>query len=67
MAIYSKSVRAKRLYLLSNKKSVAAVHLYEKLGFVHDAGIMQEFGARYERCNVAMLYRQPGVAGRHPM
>lgn len=53
---------AKRLYLLSNKKSVAAVHLYEKLGFVHDAGIMQEFGARYERCNVAMRYRQPGDA-----
>ena len=57
---------AKRLYLLSNRKSAAAVHLYEKLGFVHDAGIMQEFGARYERCNVAMLYdhaawrRDPG-------
>lgn len=52
---------AKRLYLLSNRKSAAAVHLYEKLGFVHDAGIMQEFGARYERCNVAMLY-QPRYA-----
>ncbi len=45
-----------RLYLLSNTKSAAAVHLYEKLGFVHDAGIMTEFGNRYERCNVAMLY-----------
>jgi DNA-binding MarR family transcriptional regulator/N-acetylglutamate synthase-like GNAT family acetyltransferase len=55
---------AKRLYLLSNSKSAAAVHLYEKLGFAHDAGIMREFGARYERCNVAMLYRQPGIAGR---
>jgi len=49
---------AKRLYLLSNRKSAAAVHLYEKLGFAHDAGIMQEFGARYERCNVAMLYHR---------
>ena len=48
---------AKRLYLLSNTKSAAAVYLYEKLGFVHDEGIMQEFGARYERSNVAMLYR----------
>jgi N-acetylglutamate synthase-like GNAT family acetyltransferase len=47
---------AKRLYLLSNKKSAAAIHLYEKLGFVHDAGIMAEFGARYRRCDVAMLY-----------
>ncbi len=48
-----------RLYLLSNAKSAAAIHLYEKLGFVHDAGIMEEFGRRYERCNVAMLYRPP--------
>jgi N-acetylglutamate synthase-like GNAT family acetyltransferase len=45
-----------RLYLLSNAKSAAAIHLYEKLGFRHDAGIMDEFGKRYERCNVAMLY-----------
>ncbi len=49
---------AKRLYLLSNRKSAAAVHLYEKLGFAHDVGIMQEFGARYERCNVAMVYHR---------
>jgi N-acetylglutamate synthase-like GNAT family acetyltransferase len=52
---------ATRLYLLSNRKSAAAVHLYEKLGFVHDEGIMREFGARYERCNVAMLYRPPSA------
>lgn len=45
-----------RLYLLSNSKSAAAIHLYEKLGFVHDAGIMEAFGKRYARCNVAMLY-----------
>lgn len=47
---------AKRLYLLTNEKCAPAIHLYEKVGFVHDAGIMREFGARYERCNVAMLY-----------
>ncbi len=46
-----------RLYLLSNAKGAAGVHLYEKVGFVHDAGIMEEFGKRYARCNVAMLYR----------
>lgn len=46
-----------RLYLLSNSKSAAAIHLYDKLGFVHDTGVMEEFGKRYERCNVAMLYR----------
>ena len=51
---------ARRLYLLSNQKSAAAIHLYEKLGFAHDEGIMQAFGARYERCNVAMLYRGAG-------
>jgi DNA-binding MarR family transcriptional regulator/N-acetylglutamate synthase-like GNAT family acetyltransferase len=44
------------LYLLSNRKSEAAIHLYEKLGFAHDEGIMARYGARYERCNVAMLY-----------
>lgn len=48
---------AARLYLLTNRKSAAAIHLYEKLGFVHDAGIMDEFGRRYQRCDVAMLYR----------
>jgi DNA-binding MarR family transcriptional regulator/GNAT superfamily N-acetyltransferase len=45
-----------RLYLLSNSKGAAGVHLYEKLGFVHDPAIMAEFGARYQRSNVAMLY-----------
>lgn len=52
----AKAMGAQRLYLLSNAKSAAAIHLYEKAGFRHDAGIMAEFGARYERCNVAMLY-----------
>lgn len=44
------------LFLLTNKKCEAAIHLYEKLGFVHDAGIMATYGARYERCDVAMVY-----------
>jgi GNAT superfamily N-acetyltransferase len=48
-----------RLYLLSNAKGAAGVHLYEKAGFVHDAGIMAEFGGGYARTNVAMLYRGP--------
>ncbi len=54
---HAKQMGAKRLYLLSNRKSAAALHLYEKLGFRHDQGIMQEFGSRYARCNVAMLYQ----------
>ena len=45
------------LYLLTNAKCEAAIHLYEKLGFQHDAGIMAQYGARYARCDVAMRYR----------
>lgn len=48
---------AETLYLLTNKACAPAIHLYEKNGFHHDAGIMAEYGARYERCNVAMRYR----------
>ncbi len=47
---------AKTVYLLTNSKCVAAIHVYEKLGFVHDAQIMAQLGARYERCDVAMRY-----------
>lgn len=47
-----------KIYLLTNRKCEAAIHLYEKLGFVHDDEIMQKFAARYERCDVAMSYRR---------
>ncbi len=43
-----------RLYLLTNRRCAAAIHLYEKAGFVHDATVMADFGARYARCDVAM-------------
>jgi len=45
------------LFLLTNKKCEAAIHLYEKNGFVHSEEIMKEFGCAYERCNVAMHYQ----------
>jgi DNA-binding MarR family transcriptional regulator len=45
------------LYLLTNSKCAAAIHLYEKLGFVHDPQVMAAHGARYQRCDVAMRYR----------
>lgn len=48
---------AKRLYLLTNSRCAPAIHLYEKAGFEHDVGVMRDFGARYARCDVAMLYR----------
>ena len=46
----------RQLYLLTNSKCEAAIHLYEKLGFQHDAEILAKYSARYERCNVAMSY-----------
>jgi DNA-binding MarR family transcriptional regulator/GNAT superfamily N-acetyltransferase len=46
-----------KVYLLTNKKCAPAIHLYEKLGFVHDREIARKFGCRYERCDVAMSYR----------
>ena len=42
------------LYLLTSRKCAAAIHLYEKAGFVHDADIMARFGGDYARCDVAM-------------
>eukprot|EP01036_Dinobryon_divergens_P051461 gene51461-68869_t len=47
---------SKRMILEVAADNPAAIRLYEKLGFVHDAGIMADYGARYERCDVAMLY-----------
>jgi len=51
------ALRADPLYLLTHASCAAAIHLYGKLGFQHDAGIMTQYGARYARCNVAMRYR----------
>jgi len=48
---------AETLYLLTNTDCAAAIHLYEKNGFHHDAEIMARYGARYARCNVAMRYK----------
>lgn len=44
------------LYLLTNTKCVAAIRLYEKFGFRHDAEIMRAYGAAYARSDVAMRY-----------
>lgn len=53
----ARELGAENLYLLTNHICEAAIHLYEKAGFVHDAEIMREYGARYARCDVAMRYR----------
>lgn len=52
----ARTMQAETLYLLTNARCEAAIHLYEKLGFKHDADIMARYGARYERCDVAMRY-----------
>ncbi|MBU6206247.1 MAG: GNAT family N-acetyltransferase [Alphaproteobacteria bacterium] len=59
MIARARELQAKRLYLLTHHDCQAAIHLYEKNGFVHDAAIRQEFGGRYARCTVAMLCPQP--------
>lgn len=55
--VRAQEMGADPLYLLTNRKCAAAIHLYEKLGFAHDAEIMATYGARYQRCDVAMRYR----------
>ena len=50
----ARAMKLTRLYLLTNARCEAAIHLYEKAGFVHDARVMADFGARYARCDVAM-------------
>ncbi|GAA6184038.1 bifunctional helix-turn-helix transcriptional regulator/GNAT family N-acetyltransferase [Aliiglaciecola sp. NS0011-25] len=44
------------LFLLTNAKCEAAIHLYEKNGFTHDALIMDKYGKSYQRCDVAMRW-----------
>ena len=52
----AQAMGAAPLYLLTQHRCAAAIHLYEQAGFDHDAGIMAEHGALYERCDVAMRY-----------
>jgi DNA-binding MarR family transcriptional regulator/ribosomal protein S18 acetylase RimI-like enzyme len=52
----ARKLKIEEFYLLTNSKCQSAIHLYEKLGFVHDAGIMAKYGARYKRCDVAMRF-----------
>ena len=59
MIARAREMGADPLYLLTNAKCEAAIHLYEKLGFQHDAAIMAQYGARYARCDVAMRYVAP--------
>lgn len=53
----AKQLEAKKLYLMTNKKCEAAIHLYEKYNFIHSPEILESLGSKYERCNVAMIYQ----------
>ena len=44
------------LFLLTNARCEAAIHLYRKHGFKDDAEIMETYAKSYERCNVAMRW-----------
>lgn len=47
---------ARKLFLLTNSKSAAAIRMYERSGFVHDAEILARCGGEYARCDVAMRH-----------
>ncbi len=53
----ARKMKIDEFYLLTNSKCESAIHLYEKLGFTHDAQIMAKYGARYKRCDVAMRFK----------
>ena len=44
------------LFLLTSSKCEAAIHLYEKNGFVHDEAIKEKFKELYERSDTFMKY-----------
>lgn len=51
------AMKPDRLFLLTSKKCAAAIHLYEKCGFEHDAALLAAARHHYERCDVAMTFR----------
>ena len=54
----AQGMQPERLYLLTNKKCEAAIHLYAKSGFEHDAELLADAQHHYARCDVAMTYRR---------
>ena len=53
----ARELGSKNLYLLSNKKCQAALHLYRKHGFREDPEVMKKHGAKYTRCDIAMRFQ----------
>lgn len=48
--------QTKHLYLLTNSRCRAAIRLYEKHGFQHSPSVLETYGKKYARCNVAMRH-----------
>ena len=51
------SMQIENLFLLTNHRCEAAIHLYRKHGFVDDEETMLTYGPLYARCDVAMRFR----------
>jgi len=54
----AEEMKIHNLYLLTNSDCEAAIHLYAKFGFEHDAETMQKYASKYNRANVAMRYKR---------
>ena len=52
----AKKMKIEKLFLLTNQRCEAAIHLYEKHGFVHDTELLVRFQKFYARSDVAMRY-----------
>lgn len=59
----ARAMKAETLFLVTSTKCAAAIHLYEKHGFVHDPEILKRYGAVYSRCDVAMRLPALSKAG----
>ncbi len=53
----ARGMQPDRLFLLTNWQCGAAIHLYAKCGFQHDAQLLAEARHHYDRCDVAMTYQ----------
>jgi ribosomal protein S18 acetylase RimI-like enzyme len=49
----------RRLFLETNSRLTTAVHLYESMGFEHQASIKPD--SHYDRADVYMVWREPGI------
>lgn len=52
----ARTLPVETLYLLTNRRCEAAIHLYEQEGFVHDTEVGGACSGEYQRCDVSMRY-----------